>query len=226
MDNNKNDKVDKNYQVLKRQKPWREAFYYQKSEVLYQLTYAFCQRYLDAYGDRTVDQMKQAARSGKQNIIEGTEDGETSTEMHIKLLNVARSSLQELREDYRDYLLSRGLPIWNHDTPRFQKMIEFCRNHNKVEDYQSLIQRWSDEEMANTALTLCYQTDSMLNKELLKLEKEFVEKGGIKERMHAARTGYRQEQDEELNNLRQEVPQLKAEITRLRALLEVNGIRY
>jgi len=226
MDNNKNDKVDKNYQVLKRQKPWREAFYYQKSEVLYQLTYTFCQRYLDAHGDRTVDQMKQAARSGKQNIIEGTEDGETSTEMHIKLLNVARSSLQELREDYRDYLLSRGLPIWNHDTPRFQKMIEFCRNHNKVEDYQSLIQRWSDEEMANTALTLCYQTDSMLNKELLKLEKEFVEKGGIKERMHAARTGYRQEQDEELNNLRQEVPQLKAEIARLRALLEENGIRY
>ena len=226
MDNNKNDKVDKNYQVLKRQKPWREAFYYQKSEVLYQLTYAFCQRYLDAHGDRTVDQMKQAARSGKQNIIEGTEDGETSTEMHIKLLNVARSSLQELREDYRDYLLSRGLPIWTNDTPRFHKMIEFCRNHNKVDEYQSLIQRWNDEEMANTALTLCYQTDSMLNKELLKLEKEFVEQGGIKERMHAARTGYRQEQDEELNNLRQEVPQLKAEITRLRALLKENGIRY
>ncbi len=226
MDNNKNDKVDKNYQVLKRQKPWREAFYYQKSEVLYQLTYAFCQRYLDAHGDRTVDQMKQAARSGKQNIIEGTEDGETSTEMHIKLLNVARSSLQELREDYRDYLLSRGLPIWTNDTPRFQKMIEFCRNHNKVDEYQSLIQRWNDEEMANTALTLCYQTDSMLNKELLKLEKEFVEQGGIKERMHAARTGYRQEQDEELNNLREEVPQLKAEIVRLRALLKENGIRY
>ena len=226
MNENKNDKVDKNYQVLKRQKPWREAFYYQKSEVLYQLTYAFCQRYLEAHGDRTVDQMKQAARSGKQNIIEGTEDGETSTEMHIKLLNVARGSLQELREDYRDYLLSRGLPIWTNDTPRFQKMIEFCRNHNKVEDYQSLIQRWSDEEMANTALTLCYQTDSMLNKELLKLEKEFVEQGGIKERMHAARTGYRQEQDEELCRLRQEVPQLKAEITRLRTLLKMNGIRY
>lgn len=86
------------YQVLKRQMPWREAYYYQKSEVLYQLTYTFCQRFLPSHGDRTVDQMVQAARSGKQNIIEGTEDGETSTEMHIKLLNVARSSLQELRE--------------------------------------------------------------------------------------------------------------------------------
>ena len=215
MDNNKNDKVDKNYQVLKRQKPWREAFYYQKSEVLYQLTYAFCQRYLDAHGDRTVDQMKQAARSGKQNIIEGTEDGETSTEMHIKLLNVARSSLQELREDYRDYLLSRGLPIWTNDTPRFQKMIEFCRNHNKVDEYQSLIQRWNDEEMANTALTLCYQTDSMLNKELLKLEKEFVEQGGIKERMHAARTGYRKTQDAHLQALEDENRQLKTQIATL-----------
>lgn len=85
------------YQVLRRQMPWREAYYYQKSEVLYQLTYTFCQRFLPSHGDRTVDQMVQAARNGKQNIIEGTEDGETSTEMHIKLLNVARSSLQELR---------------------------------------------------------------------------------------------------------------------------------
>lgn len=108
------------YQVLKRQMPWREAYYYQKSEVLYQLTYTFCQRFLPSHGDRTVDQMVQAARSGKQNIIEGTEDGETSTEMHIKLLNVARSSLQELREDYRDYLLSRMLPLWTREHPRFE----------------------------------------------------------------------------------------------------------
>ena len=236
----KNDKIDKNYQVLKRQKPWRDAFYYQKSEVLYQLTYVFCQRFLPAHGDRTVDQMVQAARSGKQNIIEGTEDGETSTEMHIKLLNVARSSLQELREDYRDYLLSRYLPLWTHDQERYQKMLDFCRQHNKVEDYLPFLQRWTDEEMANTALTLCYQTDSMLHKELLKLEKDFVEKGGIKERMHAARTGYRQEQDEELTRLRQELPQLRAEITRLRQevpqlraenvrlqrLLEAHGIEY
>ena len=99
------------YQILKRQRPWREAYYYQKSDTLYQLTYVFCQRFLPKHGDRTVDQMIQAARSGKQNIIEGTEAGETSTETHIKLLNVARSSLQELREDYRDYLQSRNMVI-------------------------------------------------------------------------------------------------------------------
>ncbi len=214
------------YQILKRQKPWREAFYYQKTEALYQLTYVFCQRFLPAHGDRTVDQMVQAARSGKQNIIEGTEDGETSTEMHVKLLNVARASLQELREDYRDYLLSRNLTIWAKGHPRYQTMQDFCRDHNKIEDYQPYFQKWSDEEMANVALTLCYQADTMLNKTLLRMEKEFVEEGGIQERMHAARTGYRQAQDEELARLRETVPALRKEIARLQGLLKQNGIEY
>lgn len=218
--------LDKKYQILRRQRPWRDAFYYQKTEVLYQLTYVFCQRFLPAHGDRTVDQMIQAARSGKQNIIEGTEDGETSTEMHVKLLNVARSSLQELREDYRDYLLSRSLSIWDKSHPRYQSMQDFCYKHNKIDAYLPFFQKWSDEEMANTALTLCYQTDAMLNKTLLKMEKEFVEQGGIKERMHAARTGYRQEQDAELARLRQEVPILREEVSRLWTLLEKNGIKY
>ena len=203
----------RNFQVLKRQKPWRDAFYYQKTETLYQLTFAFCQRFLPSHGDRTVDQMIQAARSGKQNIVEGTEDGETSTEMYIKLLNVARSSLQELREDYRDYLLSRNLTLWTKEHPRYEDMQEFCYNHNKIEDYQPFLTKWNDEEMANTALTLCYQTDSMLNRRLKKIEQEFVEQGGIKERMHAARTGYRQAQDAELVHLRQEVQRLKALLT-------------
>ena len=209
----------KQFQVLKRQKPWRDAFYYQKTETLYQLTYAFCQRFLPSHGDRTVDQMIQAARSGKQNIVEGTEDGETSTEMYIKLLNVARSSIQELREDYRDYLISRNLMIWTKEYHRYADMQDFCYNHNKVEDYLPYLTKWSDEELANTALTLCYQTDSMLNRRLKKIEKEFVEQGGIKERMHAARTGYRQAQDAELACLRQEVQ-------RLRALLTQHGIDY
>ena len=160
-----------------------------------------------------------AARSGKQNIIEGTEDGETSTEMHLKLMNVARASLQELREDYRDYLISRALPVWDASHPRYQSMQTFCREHNKTEDYQPFLQKWNDEEMANIALTLCYQTDSMLHKVLLRMEKEFVEQGGIKERMYAARTGYRQEQDAELAALRKEVQ-------RLRHLLDQHGISY
>lgn len=204
------------YQILKRQKPWRNAYYYQKSEVLYQLTFQFCQRFLPAHGDRTVDQMIQAARSGKQNIIEGTEDGITSTEMYVKLLNVARSSIQELREDYRDYLLSRNLSIWTPSHNRYESMQTFCKNHNQIEDYQPYFDKWTAEEMANTALTLCYMTDSMLNHILIAIEKEFVEQGGIKERMHAARTGYRKEQDRELQQLKQKTTQQETEITQLK----------
>ena len=214
------------YQVLKHQRPWREAYYYQKSEVLYQMTFALCRRFLPLHGDRTVDQMVQAARSGKQNIIEGTEDGMTSTEMHIKLLNVARGSLQELREDYRDYLVSRNLQIWTASHPRYAQMQSFCKEHNRLEDYQPFMQKWSDEEMANIAYTLCCMTDAMLNHHLKTTEKEFVEQGGIKERMHAARTGYRKEQDAELHRLRQEVPLLRTEIERLRKLLRENGIEF
>ena len=214
------------FQVLKRVRPWQGAYFYQKSEVIYQLTYAFCRRFLPAYGDRTVDQMVQAARSGKQNIVEGTEDGETSTEMHLKLLGVARSSLQELRQDYRDYLLSHSLPIWTPQHPRFGIMQAYCKQHNQLEDYQSFFMKWNDEEMANTAITLCHQVDTMLNRHLRTLEKEFVEQGGIKERMHAARTGYRQQQDTELAQLRLLVPQLQGEIARLKKKLEENGIDY
>ena len=87
--------------VLRRQPQWRSLYFYQKSEVLYQMTFVFVKRYLKT-GDRTIDQMVQAARSGKQNIVEGSADGVTSMEMEIKLMNVARSSIEELREDYED----------------------------------------------------------------------------------------------------------------------------
>lgn len=214
------------YQILKRQRPWREAYYYQKSDTLYQLTYVFCQRFLPKHGDRTVDQMIQAARSGKQNIIEGTEAGETSTETHIKLLNVARSSLQELREDYRDYLQSRNLSIWSSEHNRYEKMTRFCKKHNQVEDYKPFFEKWTNEEMANTALTLCFMTDRMLNNQLKKLESDFVKQGGIKERMHAARTGYRNNQDAEIKRLEQENISLREENQHLQKLLKQHGIEY
>ena len=97
--------------VLRPQTKWENLFFYQKTDVLYQLTVAFCRRFLPKFGDRTVDQMVQAARSGKQNIVEGCADGVTSTETELRLLNVARGSLRELREDYADYLKARALRI-------------------------------------------------------------------------------------------------------------------
>ena len=91
--------------------------------MLFLMTYVFTRRFLPKYGDRTVDQMVQAARSGKQNIVEGSADGVTSIESELKLLNVARGSIQELREDYEDHLLSRRLTVWTAKHPRFDMML-------------------------------------------------------------------------------------------------------
>lgn len=195
-------------------------YFYQKANVLYRMTVVFCRRFLPSYGDRTVDQMVQAARSGKQNIVEGLADGVTSTEMQLKLLNVARASIQELQEDYRDYLAVHHDGVWTSSHPRYDDMLSFCRIHNKAADYQPFFARWSDEEMANIGVTLCKITDKMMISYLRYLEQQFVASGGIRERMHTARTGYRKAETEELISLRQENALLKKEIASLRAELE------
>lgn len=202
--------------VLRKQSNWESLYFYQKSQVLYQLTFIFVQRYLKR-GDRTIDQMVQAARSGKQNIVEGSADGVTSMEMEIKLMNVARSSIKELKEDYEDYLVSRQLRLWQKNHPRYDKMVDFCKQHNKLEDYQPYFDKWDDETMANVALLLCHFVDRMMTNYEQRLEKTFVEEGGIKERMTAARVGYRTNQKDELNRLQQENEQLRAELERLKA---------
>lgn len=205
--------------VLKKAVVWRDLYFYRKSDAIYQLTVDFCHRFLPLYGDRTVDQMVQAARSGKQNIVEGSEDGQTSSEMEIKLLNVARGSLQELRSDYLDYLNTHHLSIWSANNERQQRLRVFCHSHNDFSDYEPLVAKMNDEEMANLLLTLCHQTDKMMCAYLEKLEHRFVTEGGIKERMHAARTGYRQEVDARLRALEAENLQLKARIKELEGLL-------
>ena len=202
--------------VLRKQSNWENLYFYQKSQVLYQLTFIFVQRYLKR-GDRTIDQMVQAARSGKQNIVEGSADGETAMEMEIKLMNVARSSIKELKEDYEDYLVSRQLRLWQKNHPRYDKMIDFCKQHNKLEDYQPYFDKWDDETMANVALSLCHFVDRMMTNYEQRLEKTFVEEGGIKERMTAARVGYRTNQKDEISRLQQENEQLRAELERLKA---------
>ena len=211
--------MEKQVTIFKQVANWKDLLFYRKSDALYQLTVVFCRRFLPAHGDRTVDQMVQAARSGKQNIIEGSEDGKTSTEMELKLLNVARSSLQELREDYRDYLVSHGLPVWGGGHPRFAAMKRFCHDHNDFADYAAVAETMDDEAFANMALTLCHQTDTMMAAYLKHLETTFITEGGIKERMHSARTSYRQGQDARLKALEAENAALKAEIARLKARL-------
>ena len=211
---------DSNKTVLKKAVVWKELYFYRKSDTVYQLTVEFCKRFLPHYGDRTVDQMVQAARSGKQNIVEGSEDGQTSSQMEIHLLNVARSSLQELRLDYQDYLNTHHLETWATHSNRQKRLREFCHSHNDYEAYAPFVGKMNDEEMANMLLTLCHQTDKMMCAYIKKLEHRFVTEGGIKERMYAVRTGYRQQQENHLRTLEAENQQLKAENAALRRELE------
>ena len=197
--------------VLRKQTNWKNLWFYQKTVVLYQMTYVFTRRFLPQYGDRTVDQMVQAARSGKQNIVEGSADGVTSMEMELKLLNVARSSIQELLEDYEDYLPTHHLTKWTQGHPRFDSMLRYCRTHNHVGDYEKFFEKWTDEEMANIGITLCRMVDKMMMTYQQKKDEEFVTEGGIRERMTAARLGYRTNQRETIERLSQEVNALKQE---------------
>ena len=217
MKNNENNELAR---VLQNEVPVRNLYFYQKTEVAYVLTFHFVKRFLPAKGDRTVDQMLQAARSGKQNIIEGLADGITSTEMQLKLLNIARSSLKELRADYEDYLQTRHLTVWNTQHPRYDEMLQFCRNHNLVADYEPFFSKWNDEELCNIALTLLHMTDRMMKTYLTALDKQFVTQGGIKERMYAARTGYRKGQEEELKRLREENKHLRQQVPILEQQIE------
>ena len=125
--------------VMRKATVYTELRFYKRSDVLYQLTQVFCQRFLPRYGDRTVDQMVQAARSTKQNIAEGSTDGQTSTETELKLLGIARGSNQELIEDYQDYLKRKDMKEWFGKNERFERLHQFCREHTDWEEYRPLM---------------------------------------------------------------------------------------
>ena len=211
MESNQQQPANQIESILRKQANWKKLWFYQKTVVLYQLTYTFTRRFLPQYGDRTVDQMVQAARSGKQNIVEGSADGVTSTKMELQLLNIARSSIQELLEDYEDYLPAHRLVRWTPGHPRFNAMLTFCRSHNHMSHYEKFFEKWTDEEMANIAITLCRMVDKMMLAYQKKKEHEFITEGGIHERMTAARLGYRTNQRETIEKLQKEIEMLKQE---------------
>lgn len=166
---------------------YRELLSYQKTEVIYDLTCHFCQRFLSK-GDRTIDQMIQAARSGKQNIAEGSKASGTSKEMEIKLINVARASLEELLLDYEDFLRVRDFPKWDKNSQE----ASYVRNLGKKSDttystYRGFCETRSSEVVANIAICLIHQANYLLDKQIRSLEQDFIEKGGIRERMTQAR---------------------------------------
>ena len=169
---------------------YRNLRVYQVTEIIYDITYHFTQHYLEK-GDRTVDQMIQAARSGKQNISEGNQAAATSSETEIKLTNVAKASLEELLNDYEDYLRVRNLPQWDARHPRYEKMRQYARSRQIQQDYAANIQRMNDEELANLCITLIHQATYMLHKLLATMQTRFVTEGGIIERMYQTRLNYR-----------------------------------
>lgn len=165
---------------------YRQLLFYKKAIILYDMTYWYQANNLYR-GDRTKDQMEQAARSGKQNVVEGKADGMTSKELEIKLLNTARGSLLELMEDYEDQLRSRRLEQWTKGHPRYEKMVQYCYRHHELKDYLPYYEKWSIEEFCNVALTLIHQADRGLMTYLRAVEKSFLEEGGLREQMSAAR---------------------------------------
>lgn len=155
---------------------------YQKAEAIYDITFYFTHKYL-RWGDRTIDQMVQAARSGKQNIAEGSAASVTSKETEMKLINFAKSSLQELLIDYEDYLRTRGHRQWENDSVELKKMRELGRKHNKTDFFMPLVILRLPETIANMAICLIKQNDYLLFKQLESLSKDFLKNGGMRERM-------------------------------------------
>lgn len=165
---------------------YKELNVFQLASCIYALTYDFAHKHLQK-GDRTIDQMIQAARSGKQNIAEGSVDGITSREMELKLTNVAKSSMHELRLDYEDYLLTRRLEKWAVDDPRTRQTRSYTRTHMLPEQYQHMVDTRTDETAANIAITMLHQFDVLITRLIEAQKRRFLEEGGIKEQMYRAR---------------------------------------
>ena len=169
---------------------YRTFLAYRKAEVIYDMTYYFCRKYLKC-GDRTIDQMVQAARSGKQNIIEGKEAARTSYETLLKLINVARSSLQELLADYEDYLRVRNLKLWLKDSAEVRAMRRLGCEHKDSEFFLSLAKTRNDEVVANMVIVLICQADVLLDRYGQKQKEKFLKEGGFRENLTKERLEYR-----------------------------------
>jgi four helix bundle suffix protein len=173
---------------------YRNLFSYQKAEIIYDGTVYFTNRFYSKY-NRTIDQMIQAARSGKQNVAEASMASGTSKETEIKLTNVARASLEELQLDFEDFLRTNGLPIWDKN----HRLVARLREINKslpnptYETFKKAIENESSEICANTMITLIKITTYLLKQQINQLETAFLQEGGLRERMTKTRLGRRKQ---------------------------------
>jgi len=175
---------------------YRKLLSYQTAEIVYDLTVEFCETYLTNKSNRTYksyrtyDQMIQAARSGKQNIAEGSVASGTSKKTDIKLMNVARASLEELLIDFQDFLRVNGLSLWAKDNPKALKIRALAYKSNRTHlTYESFLT--SSENFANTAICLIHQANFLLDRQLKSLSEDFLKNGGFTENLYKKRIGFR-----------------------------------
>jgi four helix bundle suffix protein len=166
---------------------FRKLKSYQMAEIVHDGTVKFCDRFIDRRS-RTHDQMVQAARSGKQNIAEGSQASGTSKKMELKLVGVARASLEELLVDYQDFLRQRGLALWpkEHASAQAVRRLAYVPDRS-YRTYETYIEKASPEAAANTLICLIHQANYLLDQQLRQLEQAFLQEGGFTERLYNAR---------------------------------------
>lgn len=170
---------------------YRDLKSYQMAEIVYDATVAFCDRFIERRS-RTHDQMVQAARSGKQNIAEASMASGTSKKTELKLIGVARASLEELLLDYQDFLRQRGCRVWEKDEPKAKALRALAyRVDRSYLTYTTYFEDQAPEVAANAAICLIHQTNYLLDQQLRALEREFLQKGGFTERLYRARSQVR-----------------------------------
>ena len=161
---------------------YRNLKSYQTAEIVYDATVMFCNRFIDRRS-RTHDQMVQAARSGVQNIAEGSMASATSKKTELKLTGVARASLEELLLDYQAFLRQKGLRLWSKDSAEAMTV-----RKKRISDLSDLSDMSDPEIAANTMICLINQTSYLLGRQLQRLEQQFLEEGGFTERLYQARS--------------------------------------
>ncbi len=183
--------MDQNNGFLPPHGGYRALLTFQKAQIIYDGTVFFCSHHLPKF-DRTIDQMVQAARSGKQNIAEASMASATSKEMEIKLTNVARASLEELMLDYEDYMRTHKIPTWERTHPYSKRFDQLNRTPNaNYATFKKAIENPNPEICTNVLRSLINVTIYLLRNQILTLEKDFLAQGGIKEKMSKARKNQR-----------------------------------
>jgi len=170
---------------------YRELQSYQMAEIAYDATVIFCDRFINRRS-RTHDQMVQAARSGKQNVAEGSMASGTSKKIELKLVGIARASLEELLLDFQDYLRQQGLPLWGKEHQKAREVRGLCYQKNRsYSTYKPYIENSPPEIAANAMICVIHQANYLLDQQLRALERDFLKEGGFTERLYRTRSQMR-----------------------------------